>query len=176
MNRKAYAGILALSLFPLFFLAGCGSSHSTPPVVSIAATSGTPQSATVNTAFAAPLVATVTTGGSPTGGVTVTFTAPATGASGTFAGGVNTATTNASGVATTTVTLACVVGSRTVTATAGTISAGAVLGITSGGLPNTSTTPGGSPVGNLPIATILALLAVLAGGGIMVRRFAFSPR
>jgi hypothetical protein len=85
-------------------------------------------------------------------------------------------TTNASGVATTTVTLACVVGSRTVTATAGTISAGAVLGITSGGLPNTSTTPGGSPVGNLPIATILALLAVLAGGGIMVRRFAFSPR
>jgi hypothetical protein len=85
-------------------------------------------------------------------------------------------TTNASGVATTTVTLACVVGSRTVTATADAISAGAVLGITSGGLPNTSTTPGGSPVGNLSIATILALLAVLAGGGIMVRRFAFSPR
>jgi hypothetical protein len=101
MNRKAYAAILALSLFPLFFLAGCGSSSSTPPVVSIAATSGTPQSATVNTAFAAPLVATVTTGGSPTSGVVVTFTAPAqTGASGTFAGGVSTATTNASGVAT----------------------------------------------------------------------------
>ena len=51
-----------------------------------------------------------------------------------------------------------------------------MLGITSAGLPRTSTTQDGSPVGNLPIATILALLAVLAGGGIIVRRFAFSPR
>ena len=85
-------------------------------------------------------------------------------------------TTDANGVATTTVTLACVVGNRTVTATADGISAGAVLGITSGGLPRTSTAPGGSPVGNLPIGTILALLAVLVGGGIIVRRFAFSPR
>jgi hypothetical protein len=120
MNRKAYAGILALSLFPLFFLAGCGSSHSTPPVVSITATSGTPQSAMVNTAFAAPLVATVTTGGSPTSGVVVTFTAPAaTGASGTFAGGVNTATTNASGVATSAVfTANGTAGAYTVTASA----------------------------------------------------------
>lgn len=84
--------------------------------------------------------------------------------------------TNASGVATTTVTLACVAGNRTVTATADGFSAGAVLGITSAGLPRTSTSLDGSPVGNLPIATILALLAVLAGGVIMVRRFAFSPR
>src|SRR5580700_5526470 len=70
---------------------------------SIAATSGTPQSATINTAFAAPLVATVKdSGGNPVAGATVTFTAPGSGASGTFAGGVNTATTNASGVATST--------------------------------------------------------------------------
>lgn len=85
-------------------------------------------------------------------------------------------TTNASGVATTTVTLACVAGNRTVTATADGVSAGAVLGITAAGLPRTSTAPDGSPVGNLSIATILALLAVLAGGGIIVRRLAFSPR
>ena len=93
-------------------------------------------------------------------------------------------TTDANGVATTTVTQACVPGDRTLTATADVISdgavlgisAGAVLGITSPGLPRTSTTPDGSPVGNLPIATILALLAVLAGGGIIVRRLAFSPR
>ena len=84
--------------------------------------------------------------------------------------------TNASGVATTTVTLACVVGNRTITATNGEMSASAVLGITSAGLPRTSTVPDGSPVGNLPIATILALLAVLAGGVIIVRRFALSPR
>src|SRR5437016_5591277 len=70
-------------------------------VPSITATSGTPQSATINTAFAAPLVATVKdAGGNPAASVTVTFSAPSTGASGSFAGGVNTATTNGSGVAT----------------------------------------------------------------------------
>ena len=106
MNRKTYASILALVFLSLAFLTGCGSSSSTPPppppppVVSIAATSGSGQSATVGNPFTNPLVATVTTGGSPTSGVTVTFTAPPSGASGTFAGGVNTATTNASGVAT----------------------------------------------------------------------------
>lgn len=82
-------------------------------------------------------------------------------------------TTNASGVATTTVTLACVAGNRTVTATADEITGSAVLSITAAGLPDTSTTPDGAPAGDLPIATILALLA---GGGIMVRRFAFGPR
>jgi hypothetical protein len=108
MNRKAYASIrlispasisLALIFLALIFLPSCGSVSSAP-AESIAATSGTPQSATVSTAFGAPLVATVTKGGSPMSGALVTFTAPATGASGTFAGGVNTATTNASGVAT----------------------------------------------------------------------------
>lgn len=84
--------------------------------------------------------------------------------------------TNSSGVATTTVTLACVVGNRTITATNGETSASAVLGITAAGLPRTSTTLDGSPLGNLPIAMILALLAVLAGGGIIIRRLALSPR
>lgn len=99
-------------------------------------------------------------------------------------------TTNAFGVATTTVTLDNLPGNRTLTAKADGISANAVLvptcggvagitapgPITAPGLPRTSTMPDGSPVGNLPIATILALLAVLAGGGIIVRRFVFSPR
>jgi len=68
---------------------------------SITATGGTSQSATVNTAFATPLQATVKdAGNNPVSGVTVTFTAPASGASGTFAGGVNTAKTNTQGVAT----------------------------------------------------------------------------
>jgi hypothetical protein len=71
------------------------------PPANIAATAGTPQSATINTAFAAQLQVTVTdSGNNPVSGVTVTFAAPGSGASGTFAGGVNTATTNASGVAT----------------------------------------------------------------------------
>jgi hypothetical protein len=78
---------------------------------SIAATSGGGQSATAGSAFANPLVATVTdTYGNPVSGVSVTFGAPASGASATFASGGNctsnpqtyqcVATTNAGGVAT----------------------------------------------------------------------------
>jgi len=75
------------------------NTSSTPG--SISASSGTPQSATVGTAFASPLVALVeNASGNPVSGATVTFTAPSSGASGSFAGGVNTATTNSSGVAT----------------------------------------------------------------------------
>ncbi len=67
----------------------------------ITATAGTPQSATVNSAFAIQLQAAVKDSfNNPVSGVLVTFTAPGSGASGTFAGGANTATTNASGVAT----------------------------------------------------------------------------
>jgi hypothetical protein len=114
---------LLIALAMIAALVACGSSSSTPPpppVVSIAATSGTPQNAVVGAAFSAPLVATVTTGGAPTSGVTVTFTAPASGPSGTFAGGVNTATTNASGVATsTTFTANSTIGAYAVTAAGG---------------------------------------------------------
>jgi hypothetical protein len=106
MNRNSYAAILASSFLALSFLTGCASSspHMTPPpVVAIAATSGSGQNTTVGTAFTNSLVATVTTGGASTPGVTVTFTAPASGASGTFASNstaTETVTTNASGVAT----------------------------------------------------------------------------
>src|SRR5438552_3218327 len=66
----------------------------TGPPASITPTAGTPQSATVNTAFAIPLQATVRDAANNlVSGVVVTFTAPGSGASGTFAGGVNTATT-----------------------------------------------------------------------------------
>ena len=77
-------------------------TNTVGPPAQIAITSGTPQTATVTTAFALPLVVTVKdSNGNVTPGVTVTFTAPAqSGASGTFAGGTNTAVTNASGVAT----------------------------------------------------------------------------
>src|SRR5271170_1174250 len=57
MNRKVYPSILGLIFLTLSVLAGCGGGSSPAPTVeSIAATSGTPQSATVGTAFA-PLVA-----------------------------------------------------------------------------------------------------------------------
>ena len=79
-------------------------TNTQAPPASIAMTSGSPQSAQINTAFAAPLVVTVLDATSqPVPNVVVTFLAPGSGASGTFASGVNTATTNASGVATSTV-------------------------------------------------------------------------
>ena len=75
-----------------------GPGAATP--ASIIASGGTPQSATVNTAFATALQATVEdSGGQPLSGITVTFAAPGSGASGTF-GGSTSVTTNANGVAT----------------------------------------------------------------------------
>ena len=75
-------------------------TYNQPVAANIVATSGTPQSATVGTAFSDLLVATVTdSGGNPVSGVTVTFTAPGSGASGTFAT-TDTAVTGANGEAT----------------------------------------------------------------------------
>jgi hypothetical protein len=123
MNRKAYASILALSTcLVIGFLTGCGSSSSTSNTgTTIAATGGATQSAAVGAAFAAPLVATVTTNGSPASGVTVTFTAPASSASGTFSNGTatETDTTDSTGAATSsTFTANTTAGAYTVTATA----------------------------------------------------------
>jgi hypothetical protein len=86
-------GVATPANFSLTNLAGAPAT--------IAATAGTPQSATVNTAFTSQLQATVKDSfNNPVGGVTVTFAAPTSGASGTFAGGTNTAITNAQGIAT----------------------------------------------------------------------------
>ncbi len=69
----------------------------------IVVVSGTPQSAPLNTAFAAPLKVKVTdSSGAPLGNINVTFTAPTGGASGKFANGGTTVTvaTDANGIAT----------------------------------------------------------------------------
>jgi hypothetical protein len=102
---------------------GFSMTNKAGPPASIAATAGTPQSATVNTAFATNLGATVRDKYSnPVSGATVTFNAPGGGASGSFAGGVNTATTNGQGVATAAVfTANTTAGSYTVTATVGSL-------------------------------------------------------
>jgi len=72
-------------------MTGNGTLKSTTPA-SVAVDTGSPQSATVNTAFAAPLRAVVRDGsnnpGSPISGVSVTFTAPNSGQSGLFTGGL----------------------------------------------------------------------------------------
>lgn len=75
------------------------SGTGSPLATGLAATSGSGQTAEVNTAFGAVLVATVTDGGGTgVGGVNVTFTAPATGPSLTFAStGTNTETVVSAG-------------------------------------------------------------------------------
>ncbi len=90
----------------------------------IAATAGTPQNATISTAFATALQATVTDASSnPVNGAAVTFLAPGSGASGTFSNGTATITvnTNSSGLATATYTANGTAGGYTVTAKAGAI-------------------------------------------------------
>jgi len=85
-------------------------------------------------------------------------------------------TTNASGVAKTTVVLACVPGIRRLHAVAGAVSASGVLSVTAAGLPNTSTLPGETPAPqNLPVlGTLLAVLAMAAGGVLALRRISPS--
>src|SRR5207248_2483871 len=87
------------------------------PAATITAFAGTPQSATVNTAFATALKALVRDSFNNTiAGVSVTFTPPGSGASGAFTGSA-TVTTNSSGVATApTFTANTTAGSYTVTA------------------------------------------------------------
>jgi len=140
MNRQSHASILALLFLSVGFLTSCNSSNFKTPTETIAATSGTPQSTALNTAFAAPLVATVTMGGSPVSGAFVTFTAPTAGASGTFASSASyteTDTTNASGVATSSVfTANGTIGADVVTATVAGVTA-----TTSFNLTNTSGPP-----------------------------------
>ncbi len=138
----------------------------------ITATSGTPQSAVVNTAFAAPLVATVTIGGVGTSGVVVTFTAPATGASGTFAGAKNTTTvtTDFNGVATSPVfTANGTTGSYTVTATVVGVSTAANFSLTNtAGSGETITATSGTPqtaVVNTAFAAPLVATVTTGGSG-----------
>ncbi len=82
-------------------------SNAAGAPASMAASAGTPATATVNTAFAQALQAVVKDAfGNPVAGVSVTFTAPANGASGTFAGSPTqlrltiTVVTGANGIAT----------------------------------------------------------------------------
>jgi hypothetical protein len=127
---------------------GFSMTNKAGPPASIAATAGTPQTATVNTAFATNLGATVRDKYSnPVSGATVTFNAPASGASGTFAGGVDTATTNAQGVATAAVfTANSTAGTYTVTATEGAFTTTPGFALTNqAGAPASIVATGGTP-------------------------------
>ena len=178
MKRKSYWSVPALIVSTLIFSTvtfwtGCsGSSKKTPPppVVAIAATSGGGQSAVVGAAFTNPLTATVTTGGTPTANVTVTFTAPAAEPNGTFAGAVATATamTNSSGVATSPVfTAGTTAGTYNVTAstTGATTNASFSLTNTAGAAANLAATSGGGQSATVGTAFANPLVATVTDSG-----------
>ena len=143
----------------------------------IAATGGTPQSATVSKAFAAALAATVKdSSGSPVSGVLVTFNAPASGASGTFACSGNTAITNSAGVATSQVfTANTIAGRYTVTATGSALTTNPGYTLTNkAGAPSTIVTSAGTPqtaTVNTAFATALAVTVKDAFGNPVGRRY-----
>jgi Viral BACON domain len=141
---------------------GFALTNKAGPPATIAATAGTPQTTTVNTAFSTNLAATVKDQyGNPVAGATVTFTAPPNGPTGTFAGGVNTATTNGQGVATAArFTANAIAGAYTVTATVGTHTTSPGFLLTNqAGPPAAIVVSGGTPqhtVVNTAFATNLA--------------------
>lgn len=121
MNRKSYIGMFLILTLGTGLWTGCssssGSSSHTQPM-EIAATSGNSQTASLATAYAQPLVATVTEGGTPQQGVSVVFTAPSTEASGLFSNGTATytATTGSDGTASASFTANAISGSYSVMA------------------------------------------------------------
>jgi hypothetical protein len=145
----AYTVMAAVSGVPT--PASFSLANTTGPPAAITATSGTPQSTAIDTAFSAPLVATVVDSGqNPVSGALVTFTAPATGAGGGFANtmtNTTTATTNANGVAISApFTADGTSGSYTVTASVAGVTAPANFSLTnSPGAAATITATGGTP-------------------------------
>jgi protocatechuate 3,4-dioxygenase beta subunit len=112
--------------------------------VNVAATSGTPQSAVVGTAFANPLQVTVTDlVGNPVSGVTVTFAAPVVGASASVPAS---AVTDGSGVASVTATANATPGNYSVTASVAGVATPAAFDLTNtAGAPANIVATGGTP-------------------------------
>jgi hypothetical protein len=136
-------------------------TNTTGAASSMTANAGTtPQSATINTAFANALSVTVKDAGSnPVSGVNVTFTAPGSGASGLFSNSTTTITvaTNASGVASAPFTANGTVGGPyTVTAaSAGLTTVNFTLTNTTGGATSMTANAGTTPQS----ATVLTAFA-----------------
>ncbi len=140
------------------------------PGPTITVYSGSGQSATIHTAFAAPLAALVRdASGSPIVGAPVAFAAPASGPGGVFTQGINTVTTNAQGVATSPVfTANAIAGTYNVTASVATAAAPATFVLTNtAGPPASIAATGGTPQSaktGVAFAAPLAATVTDAGG------------
>jgi len=151
------AGVSAPATFNLTNLPGAPAS--------IAATAGTPQSATVLTNFGATLQVTVKDAGNNLlSGVNVTFTAPSTGAGASFSGSsTTTAISNASGVATApALTANGQAGAYAVTASVAGVSAPATFNLTNlTGAPASVTATAGTPQSATVLTNFGAALQVM---------------
>ena len=154
------AGVASPATFSLTNTAGAPGG--------ITAVSGSGQTAPINKAFAAPLVAVVKdAGGNPVSGVSVTFAAPASGASATFAGPA-TVTTDANGQATSPgLTANGTAGAYTVTATAAGVSTPANFSLTNtaGSPASITAVSGGGQTAQINQAFTNPLIAVVRDSG-----------
>ena len=172
--QKSFAFLISLSLSAV--LVGCSSSSNSTPTSgdSVAATTGSGQSAQVSMQFASPLQASVTMNGSPVAGVTVTFTAPTTGASLSFAGVTTntntiTATTNGGGVATSYgFTANATAGVYSVTASVPGGSSAASYSLTNTGIPGVAATAGTTQSATVGSAFATQMQATVSLGGTAV--------
>jgi sugar lactone lactonase YvrE len=124
-NADSTARVAHISVLGATITVTQAAGQGTP--ATIAVTGGSAQSATVNTAFAAPLTVVVEdSAGNPLHGVSVTFAGPATGAGATFSPS-STVQTNAQGVASVTAAANGVAGAYTVTASVTAVSSPATF-------------------------------------------------
>jgi hypothetical protein len=129
-----------------------------PGPASVTATSGTPQSAAINTAFASPLQVTVKDlGGNPVTGVTVNFAVPGSGASATLSAA--SAITNGSGVASVTATANATAGSYNVTASVAGVATPATFSLTNTAQLAAASVPTLSTWGLLALPLLLLILS-----------------
>jgi Bacterial Ig-like domain (group 1) len=137
------------------------SSVINPVASSIGAGGGTPQGATVNTAFAVPLSVTVTDSeGDPVANATVTFSAPGTGASAALS--ATTATTDSSGRAQTTAIANGTAGAYAVTASVSGVATPASFALTNlSGIVNSIASTLGTPQSATVNTSFLVPLTVI---------------
>jgi hypothetical protein len=152
------AGVATPATFNLTNLAGLPAS--------VVATAGTPQTTTINTAFAIPLQVMVTDAdGNPVSGVEVDFAAPGSGASATLPAS---ATTDGSGVASVIATANATAGSYSVTASVAGVATPASFDLTNTpGDPATVTASSGTPQSTTigtPFAGLLQATVTDIGG------------
>lgn len=163
------AGTYVNTTGPLMTNAGTAAPASAILTVSgsllLTASGGGSQQATINTAYAEPLRATIASAdGAPLAGVVVTFTLPSSGPSATFAGGAATAiaTSDSTGVATSP--------ALTANGVAGSFSATATAAGVAGAVQFPLTNAANAPAVPVPAIGPLGLLVLAAGLGIAVLR------